>query len=530
MKRSLPLHFILLLLLSACGDTVSPAELKPTQVQSIGSSKDVIPVPAGSESATLQPDQDQTLTPTPSELETRLDLQAQALLPDYRDEVRAHPELTYYVIHVKVDLDPQEEVATLEGLAQIRYTNSSGIALDELVLMLWPNDRQYLAAMEAGPITIDGQKVEHEVELEGLALRVDLNPQLQSGRSVEVSLPFVIRTEGSIRNQKKRFGITNGTLIAPTFYPLIPRRVDGKWQAEIAPTGGDTTSSDMAYFEVSITASEEFEVIASGVEIQRQLLRDGGQSVTFVTGPMRDFAFALGKLEKMSKVVNGVDLNVWVSPRHEESGERMLNVATQQMGFLHQVVGPYPYAEFDIVDSPCSFGGIEYPGLVYICSMDTGYFVDTTVHEVAHQWFYGLIGNDQLHEPWLDESMATYWQVLYYEFMVGEDRANTQLSQYRSWVSRPEDQVAPIGLGIEDYRLLGDYYTIVYFKGALFLDVLRSELGEEDFFEFMKVYYQRYRYSFVDTPGFHEIAEEVCGCELDDLFNLWVYEGGKVFE
>jgi len=530
MKRSLPLHFILLLLLSACGDTVSPAVLNPTQVQSIGSSTDVTPAPARSEIATLQLDKDQTLTPTPSELETRLDLQAQALLPEYGGEIRAYPELTYYIIHVKVDLDPQEEVATLEGLAQIRYTNSTDLPLDDLVLMLWPNDRQYLATMEAGPITINGQKVEHEVELEGLALRVELNPQLQSGQSTEVSLPFVIRTEGSIRNQKRRFGITNGMLIAPTFYPLIPRRVGGEWQAEIAPTGGDTTSSDMAYFEVSITASEEFEVIASGGEIERQLLRDGGQSVTFVTGPMRDFAFALGNLEKLNKVVNGVDLNVWVLPRHEESGDRMLNVASQQMEFLHQVVGPYPYTEFDIVDSPCSFGGIEYPGLVYICSMDTGHFVDTTVHEVAHQWFYGLIGNDQLREPWLDESMATYWQVLYYEFMIGEDRANTQLNQYRSWVNRPEDQVAPIGLGIEDYRLLGDYYTIVYFKGALFLDALRSKLGEEDFFEFLKTYYQRYRYSFVDTQEFHEVVEGVCDCELDELFDLWVYEGGKVFE
>jgi aminopeptidase N len=141
-----------------------------------------------------------------------------------------------------------------------------------------------------------------------------------------------------------------------------------------------------------------------------------------------------------------------------------------------------------------------------------------------------MIGNDQLHEPWLDESLATYWQVLYYENTLGKDRATTQLNRYASWVSRPQDREAPVGLGIEDYRLIGDYYTIVYFKGALFFDALRSRLGEKGFFDFLKAYYAQYRYGFADSRGFQEIAEDICDCDLDDFFELWVREGGEVLE
>jgi hypothetical protein len=189
--------------------------------------------------------------------------------------------------------------------------------------MLWPKDEQYFAVMEAGPVTINGEVVEHHTELDGLALRIPLMEELHPGRSLELSLPFSIRTEGSISNRRSRFGITNGVLMAPTFYPLIPRFVNGDWQVEIAPAGGDTTNSDAAYFEVTITTSEEFEVIASGEEVKRVLLRSNQQAVTFVTGPMRDFAFALGKLERKSEFVDGVNVKVWLLPWHLAKGEQM---------------------------------------------------------------------------------------------------------------------------------------------------------------------------------------------------------------
>jgi hypothetical protein len=413
-------------------------------------------------------------------------------------------------------------------MADITYTHTMDSPLDELVLMLWPNDQQYQADMVAGPIQINGHLVDFEEESGGVVLRVPLEVELQSGESLTVSLPFSIEVKGSIRDQRRRFGITHGVLMAPTFYPLIPRLIEGKWQVEVPPEGGDTTNSDVSLYQVTITASEELDLIASGVEIDRKLLRDKQKSVVFVTGPMRDFAFAAGSLEKLTDVVNDVTLNAWVLPENYSSGMRLLNAAKMQMEFLHDLVGPYPYTELDILDTPCAFGGIEYPGLIYICSVSDGYFIDTVVHEVAHQWFYGVIGSDQISEPWLDEAAATYWQILYYENAANEDRATSQLNQYRSWISGPDTRDAPIGLGIGDYDSSGDYYTVVYYKGALFYDALRAELGDEKFFQFLKTYYQRYRYQFVNAEAFQATVEEVCQCDLDTFFDLWVYQGGEI--
>jgi hypothetical protein len=460
--------------------------------------------------------------------EEQLQRQFSSLLPDFVGGLDEMANLTFYEIEVNVELDPSHVQASIEGMAHITYTHTVDTPLDELVLMLWPNDTQYNADMVVGPIKIDGRLVDFEEESGGVVLRVPLIDQIQVGESINMSIPFRIESSGSIRDQRRRFGITHGVLMAPTFYPLIPRLIDGEWQDEIPPEGGDTTNSDIALYQVTITASEEMDLIASGVEVDRKLLRDHRQSVVFVTGPMRDFAFAVGSLEKITDVVNDVTLNAWVLPGHNSSGKRLLNAALKQMGFLHDLVGPYPYTELDILDTPCAFGGIEYPGLIYICSVDDGYFVDTVVHEVAHQWFYGLIGNDQIHEPWLDEAAATYWQVLYYENIVGDERASSQLDQYRYWVSTSQLQDTPIGLGIGDYESSGDYYTTVYYKGALFYHALRNELGDESFFEFLETYYERYRYQFVNTEAFHATAEEVCQCDLDDFFDLWVYQGGEI--
>jgi hypothetical protein len=523
---------LLLFVLSGCDRTATlysqPSVQSPAENHALPSQSTVPVVIDGTEEMgdPLPPETDQT--PTPEMDQELIQLQSHGLLPEFVGDLDTQGDLTFYEIEVVVELDPSRAQASIEGIEKIIYTNRSGTFLKELVLMLWPNGQQYNAEMVAGPVQMDGEQVDSIVDLDGLALRVFLPEEISPGEKLEVRVPFSIEVGGSIRDQRKRFGMTHGILMAPTFYPLIPRLVGGEWQAEIPPEGGDTTNSDVAFYHVTITAPEAYEIVSSGIEVDRQFPGNDQKKVSYVTGPMRDFAMAVGPLVEIKRSVNNVRLNVWTRPDHVSSGERLANAAAMQMAFIHDLVGPYPYVELDILDTPCAFGGIEYPGLIYICSVDDGYFIDTAVHEVAHQWFYGLIGNDQIHEPWLDESIATYWQVLYYENAVGEERAANQLSQYRSWASGPENQNAPIGLGIDEYRLDGDYYTIVYFKGAVFYDALREQLGDEAFFQFLQTYYDRYRYQFVHSLDLQETAEDVCACDLSSFFDLWVYQGGEI--
>jgi aminopeptidase N len=231
-----------------------------------------------------------------------------------------------------------------------------------------------------------------------------------------------------------------------------------------------------------------------------------------------------------TRQVGDVVLQAWLLRTHQADAEVVLEAAAIQMALLQELLGSYPYPELDLVDAPGAFGGIEYPGLVFLGTLGTNWVIEPTVHEVAHQWFYGLIGDDQIEQPWLDEAAATYAEALYYEKALGTGRGTGFLSDLRSIVRQRPDPDLPIGLGVADYSDESTYATFVYLKGALFFDALRRELGEAGFEQFLGEYFETYRYGFADAEGFQAIAEATCGCDLDLLFELWVYEGGRVLE
>ncbi|MGH2619196.1 MAG: M1 family metallopeptidase [Anaerolineales bacterium] len=489
------------------------------------------PVPSATPAPTSTP------APTPTPLPTLpatpqasgLDLQARALRPAFEGDLAAVASPTRYWIELRVEFDPASEQALIEGLARIRFVNPEPEPIPEIVVMLWPNDAQYRAEMSAGPALIDGQLIAPRPLLGGLAQRYALPRPLRFGESVDLSLPFQISTSGPIGGQApSRFGISQQVLFAPTAYPLLPPRRDGEWVVERAPAGGDTTNSEVAFYQVELAGPAGLEIVTTGGEVSRELLPDGSQAVTVVSGPARDFAFAIGPLLSETREVDGIQVRGWALAHHRPDLTRMVNAAAAQVELLTEKVGPYPYVELDLVDLPGAYGGIEYPGLVTIGTLGGGNLIHPTVHEVGHQWFYGLIGDDQLREPWLDEGAATYTQVLYLEEIEGSGSATGLLSDFREQLREHPNPELPIGLGVAAYPTQREYALFVYLKGALFFDALRAELGDQVFFQFLQDYFRAFRYSIATAADFQATAEATCGCDLQPLFDLWVYEGGEL--
>jgi aminopeptidase N len=302
--------------------------------------------------------------------------------------------------------------------------------------------------------------------------------------------------------------------------------VDGEWQVEPPPAGGDTTNSDSAFYAWRVTAPAGLTIAASGTVVEATTT-GSAQTQVMLTGPMRDLALVVGALETEERTVGGVLLRAHLLPRHAALADEVLDQAGAQVETLQTLVGDYPFAELDIVDAPGAFGGIEYPGLILIGIISPDrYFERANVHEVGHQWFYSLIGDDQLLQPWLDEAAASYTEVLYAEHVISAQAAQDALAGFWGYLAAADDPDKPIGLPVEAYD--DDYGLIVYGKGALFFEALRREMGDRSFFDFLRAYYERYRYRFATSEGFHETAEATCACELDALFDLWVYEGGPV--
>jgi aminopeptidase N len=144
-------------------------------------------------------------------------------------------------------------------------------------------------------------------------------------------------------------------------------------------------------------------------------------------------------------------------------------------------------------------------------------------HEVAHQWFYSVVGNNQVDEPWVDEALVQYATLLYYQDVHSSSgAAGFRGSLERRW-NRVDRADIPIGMPVRAYTDQ-EYGAIVYGRGPLFIETLAKEMGQETFAAFLRDYYQTYQWGIATGDGFKQLAEGHCACDLTALFETWVYD------
>jgi aminopeptidase N len=319
------------------------------------------------------------------------------------------------------------------------------------------------------------------------------------------------------------------------FYPMVAVYDDEGWNSEPPAEGGDVTYSDTSFYLARITAPSDVVVVAGGVEIGREEAGDS-QALTFAAGPMRDFYLAASdRLTAVSDVVGQTNIHSYAPPELAEGAEAALQNASNALQVFSDRFGPYPFTELDIVSTSTLALGIEYPGIIAITlreydlagnispGLPNSVLMESTVaHEVAHQWFYSLVGNDQLDEPWLDEALAQYATLLYYRDTYGENGAQGFYASLEGRWARVEEAEIPIGLPVGAYED-AEYGAIVYGRGPIFVDTLAQTMGQETFDAFLRDYAVTYRWDIARTEAMKQVAEEHCACDLTPLFAEWVY-------
>jgi len=199
-----------------------------------------------------------------------------------------------------------------------------------------------------------------------------------------------------------------------------------------------------------------------------------------------------------------------------------------------ELFGKYPYKHFSVAASDFFIGGMEYPKLVFI---DEGIYKGNDdileyiiVHETAHQWWYGLVGNNEIEEAWLDEALTEYSTILYYENKYGKEKRDKVYKKmilegydiYRHFNSKGNETILK---DLGEFKNPREYQALVYCKGAMFLECLRGELGDEIFFDVLKVYFDKYKYKNATTEDFIQVCEMVSDRDLKNLFNKWLMDG-----
>jgi hypothetical protein len=451
-----------------------------------------------------------------------------AMKADFAAEVDRFDAVPQY----EIDLEIAPDRTSYSATQQVRYTNAEDVPLNEVYFRLFPNSPAYGGRMKITALKANGADVKPVFELDDTAMKVELDQPLQPGESITFEMAYEVQVPTEeVEIGYNRFGLHDAILTLPGFFPLIPVYDDEGWNVEAAPPQGDTVFSDTALFQVNISAPADQVIATSGV---CNLAKDsqpsqGFQTLLCVSGPMRDFMIAMSPdYQVASDTVDGVKINSHYREEFAEEGERGLQVVANALRTYNQRIGEYPFSELDLIATPTTTGGIEYPGLVVIAEglfeRNPIFYESATAHEVAHQWWYSLVGNDQIDEPWLDEALTQFTTGLYFRDVYGPQGLSGYLESLQGRYDRvkgtEEDKRADLPVsGYSD----GEYGAIVYGKAPLFFNAIYEEIGDEKFNQLLQDYFKQHRYGVAYPQDFLKVAEGYVGkAKLDELLKEWI--------
>jgi hypothetical protein len=289
----------------------------------------------------------------------------------------------------------------VEGEVDVTFTPD--LPVDRLVFRLWPNTPRLQAGGSHLDIIATGTDRGGFARLpDPTTLELVLASPADAGTPVRATMSYRLVVVGAVRDRVAR---GPGWLRVGSFLPLLAWEPGRGWALE-PPTSGfaEAATSPVADYELAISAPPGATVLAAGVP--------DGAGRWFATA-VRDVALSVGSFRLAEATVGEpapVRVIVGVEATMADDEAVYLDRVVAALADFAQRYGPYPWPTLTLALTPELTGGIEFPSHVMQGSGSLG---RTTPHEVAHQWFYGLVGNDQGRDPVLDEGLATYAEAVH---------------------------------------------------------------------------------------------------------------------
>lgn len=314
------------------------------------------------------------------------------------------PDRPRYVLSVDVRLDQN----VVDGSVTVRFTPD--LATDRLVFRLWPNGPREAAAgahLDTGPVTVGAHPAAAEL-VDPTTLVVHPGAPLAAGRAVDITVPWRLTLPGEVNDRVSRSG---ESVRLGSFFPILSWEPGVGWATE-PPTSGyaEAATSTTADFAYTVTVPPGLSVLGSGVS-------DGNGR--WKADAVRDVALSVGRFTIATGVAHAPDPVQVTVGAADGTGEAPREYLDKEIAVIEDFAnrfGPYPWPSFTMAITPGLSGGIEYPTHVM---QGPGKIGRTTSHEMAHQWFYSLVGNDQERDPWLDEGLASWAEARYENSLTG---------------------------------------------------------------------------------------------------------------
>jgi hypothetical protein len=404
----------------------------------------------------------------------------------------------------------------------VLYPNHTGEALPDLVLAVEPNLWPGCFALQE--LTTDWEIA--ATDLKGQQLTITFAAPLPAEETVELTITYTLNlprvawgNNEIIRNLI--FGYTDKQMNLLDWYPFIVPYVAGEgWLLHRPGNYGEHLVYDSADFDVIVRFPDPVKAPVVAAPAEGEQIPGGWR---YRLEEARTFALSLSPdFERLRVVVNAITIQSYYFPEDAKGGELVLQTAAQAVEVYGEAFAPYPHPVLTIVQGDF-IPSMEYDGLVFVGhtfyhyanGTPRDYLIVLTAHEVAHQWWFALVGDDQAMEPWLDETLATYSERIFYEAVHPEDADWWQEIR----ITRREPLSGWVDTSI--YDLNRSYTEAVYLRGAKFLGDLRQRIGDEAFFAFMKDYAITYSQRRASADDFFRTLHQHTQADISDIIGTY---------
>ncbi len=426
------------------------------------------------------------------------------------------PARPRYILNAQLDYN----LKLLKVDEQVTYTNTASVPLPDLMLDIEPN--LFVGSFQLGALHWGDGSAVVSYTLEYNRLWIALSQPLPPGAPVTLglaytlTLPAIPQSNGTVKPQP--FGYTARQTNLVDWYAFFPPyREDGGWQIHGAWYYGEHQVYTDGDFQVDIQVAN---APAGSVAAASALPEKNGDHLVYHLDGVRSFAWSIGPEYKVfTQTVGAVTVFSYAFPYDVAAGQQALKDSAAALELYSRLFGPYPHPSLSVVEADFR-DGMEYDGMVFLSygfynlydGTPRGYLTAIAAHETAHQWWFGLVGNDQFKDPWLDESLATYSERIFYENVYPDAldwwwSIRVNFYQPHGFINQPVNAYG----GYEPYR------NAVYLHGAQFFEDLRKKIGDPAFFAFLKDYVARYSQAQATPDDFFTLLAEHSQVDISDL-------------
>ena len=406
-------------------------------------------------------------------------------------------ETTTAIPHYTIETVVNYATHAVDAIQTIDFTNTHETQLDTLVLYIPANKQPGLFQLKH--LIISGHGPARQATLEGVRLNIPLPEPLAPGCSLTLRLAFAL-TVPPIGNpyfpRQGYLGYSEAQFNLALWTPVVAHYHEGNWLTPPIINIGEQTVIPAADYHVQLyvrNAPDSLTVVGPG-EMKQQ-----GNHWEFTLTQARDLVITMSPQyhSLITTTRDGVKVELYsLDDAQDEDGadhdpsRQALETAAQALELYTGLYGPYPYDRLVVVESAFP-DGMEFSGLVYVGSEwfrsytgnPASYLTLITAHEVAHQWWYLQVGNDQSREPWLDEALCIYNEYVFLQ------ENYPDLAQW--WWNFRIDSFSPDGhvdANVYEFDTLRGYINAVYLQGARLMHAIRQEIGTEEFFNWLQAY------------------------------------------